>query len=437
MKNRRIVTALGGTVVIGVVGTALMLQMLGSGASGLAVAAQDNNSAKTPPTRVEVMKPVRQPLTRMLRMPATLMPGEKADLFAKVSGYVSTLAVDIGSRVKKGDTLLVIDIPEMADELRQAQAVLAARRAKVDAFKAKVVQAESMIATAHAEVQRYAAEQELWRITVDRKRQLRDEHAISEQDFDEVNSESLVAQAKLRIAEANVESARAQKQSVNADVAVARSDVAVEEAKLARLRTLFRYATIRAPFDGVITDRLVDPGAFVRSAAEVVTTPLLTIANVSYIRLVLEIPESDVLFVQIGTEVEINVKALGSDPITASVTRTAVALKANTRTMRVEVDLDNTDGRFAPGMYAQVNIKLEFKQHALVIPAKALRVRGRQISVLVADGAVAKAIPIKIGYDDGILVEVLEGLRGDERIITSASNIVAPGTPVAPVLTGS
>jgi RND family efflux transporter MFP subunit len=434
--NRKLFTIIFSAAAIGIITVVMVMRMTGSGWSGEARAASATGAEETAavePVRVEVTQPVRRALSRLLRMPATLAPGETADLFAKTSGYVATIAVDIGSPVEKGEQLLTIDVPEMTDELHQAQAVLAARRAKVEALAAKAVQAESMTATARAEVQRYTAEHDLWKITLQRKRQLLEERAIPLQDFDEAKSRLAVVEAQVRIAKARVGSAEAEKQAVDADVSVARSEVAVAEARVARLETLMQYRTIRAPFDGVITDRFVDPGAFVRSAADGITTPLLTIANTSYIRLVLEIPESDTPFVVVGTEVEVDVKALGGNVVTAFVTRTAMALKTSTRTMRVEVDLDNKDGRFAPGMYAQVAVKLESKEQALIIPSKAIRVRGRDVSVLVADGTVVKSLPVEIGYDDGIWAEVISGLSGDEQIIVSATSAVAPGAPVKAV----
>ena len=197
------------------------------------------------------------------------------------------------------------------------------------------------------------------------------------------------------------------------------------------------YATIRAPFDGVITDRLVDPGAFVRSAAEGVTRPLLTISKIDRLRLALEIPETDTPFVRIGTPVSIDVKALHTEPIKATITRTAVAIKPETRTMRAEVDLPNADGKLAPGMYAQVTINLESKEQAMVIPSKAIRVKGRNLFVLVDDAGIVQSRDISIGYDDGIWVEVLTGLTDDERIITSAGSDIAPGSPIKASLVAS
>ena len=434
--NRRTMVTVSGTVGLAALTLALVTQMLISDRAGQAFAAEDNvasGQTATDPVRVETVRAARQALTRTLRMPATLVPYESADLYAKTSGYVKAVNVDIGSRVKRGEPLLTIDVPEMMDDLNQAKAVLSAKQAKVRALESKVTQAEAMIVTAQAEVGRYVAEEALARLTHERQEALRRESAISAQVFDEVQSRVVVAKAQLTIAKAKISGATAQRQADEADVAVAKAEVAVQQAAIDRLETLMNYATIRAPFDGVITSRNVDPGAFVRSAADGATTPLLAIAKVDRLRLVLEIPESDAASVTVGTALEIEVKAVGGSPMQATVTRTAGALKATTRTMRAEVDLNNADGRLAPGMYARVVVTLQTQAAALVIPSRAIRQRGRESSVLVSREGVARSVPIQIGYDDGIVAEVVKGLDGDEQIIVSATSVVAPGTPVEPV----
>lgn len=385
-------------------------------AEGTAPTAESTDERAVP---VQVVQPVRRTVTRSLQIPATFLADEAADLYAKTSGYVSAVMVDIGDRVHNGDALLTLDVPEMADRYREAEALLAAR-------EAKIVQAEALAGIARAEVERSEAEHTLSHLNHERMVTLREGNAIPQQGLDEAKSKLAVADAQSKIARAKVA-------SMEADVQVARSEVAMAEATLGRLRTLMDYATIRAPFDGVITGRMVDPGAFVRSAAEGVTTPLLTLATADRLRLVLEIPESDAPFVRMDTEVRINVKALGTQTITAPVSRTAWALKTNTRTMRAEVDLENKEGRLAPGMYAQATVMLESRQAALMIPSKAIRVRGRDLSVLVANNTTVEAVPVKAGYDDGIWIEIVEGLRGDEQIIVAADSTVAPGAKVSPV----
>lgn len=416
---------------------AVLVTVILFGAASAPHRALAQQSAKARAVSVEVVKPTTRALVRELKMPATLVADEQVDLFSKASGYVAKINVDIGSRVKKGELLVGISIPEMADDLRQTEAVLKAKKAKVRALEAKSVQAQRMVETARAQVRRYAAQHELDTINLKRGQELRKGDAITEQALDEARIAMAISEAQQHIAEAQVAGAEAEKQAVDADVEVARSDVMVAQAGQSRLKTLMEYASIRAPFDGVITIRGVDHGTFVRSAAEGTTMPLLRIAKTDVIRVVLEIPESDSQFVHIGTQVEIYVKALGEDPFPGTVSRTAGALKPETRTMRTEVDIDNRQGRFSPGMYAQVVVKLEFKAQAMMIPSKAIRVQGKDTIVLVSANGVVKSKPVEVGYDDGIWAEILSGLDGGDLVITTTSGAVAPGAAVDPVTAGS
>lgn len=436
--NRKMWAPIIGAVFVVGASMAVLLPMLGAENSARAQATGKSTASQPQgeSVRVEVVRPEHRLFEQVLEIPASIEPGEVARVFAKTSGYVLSLNVDIGSRVDKNDVLLEIDVPEMMDELKQAQAVLAARKANVTALRAKVTQAQAMIAMARAEIQRSEAELSLGRISAYRKRQLFNERAIPQQDLDEATSRLAVMEAEVQIANANVQAAEAQKAAVKADVAVAQSQVAVEEARISRLGTLRSYATIRAPFDGIITERHVDPGAFVRSAAEGATAPLLTIVRVDYVRLVMYVPESDASHVNVGTVIEAQCKHLGSEQLKATITRTAMALRESTRTMRVEADIDNADGRLMPGMYVRASVLLKSEAQAMMIPSKAVRVRGSEISVLVAEGTIARAKPITLGYDDGIWAEVKSGLSGDEQIIVAASGVVAPGAPVVAVQAG-
>lgn len=387
--------------------------------------------------RVEVVKPERRSLAQSLHLPGTLAAGERVDLFAKTSGYIGEVLVDIGSRVKKHDKLVVLDIPEMTDTLRQAEAVLESTRAKVGAMEAKASHAQSMITTAEAAVTQFQAELDLSRNTVRRKKELLEAKAIPDQDYDEAQTRLAVVEAQIQNAQAHVESTKADKQSADADVEVAKARVAVEQANVARLRTLMEYSTIRAPFDGVVTARMVDPGDFVRSATQGDARSLVTVVNDGFIRLVIEVPESDVPFVHVGTKLEVQSDALGKEPMLTEVVRTAGALKEQTRTMRVEAQIDNSNHVIIPGLYARVAVHFDTKQQAMMIPSKAVRAKGKEISVLVAEGGVARAKPITLGYDDGIWAEVRSGLTGDEQVIVAAAGAVVDGAAVKAIVSGS
>ena len=382
---------------------------------------------------VGVATPAPGAFSRRLDIPASLEPWEAADLYAKVSGYVSVVKVDIGSVVSAGDPLIEIAVPEMAEELNMAQATVAAEEARIDAFKAESVAARLRMDSARAQLTRARAEAELHRITLRRSQELFDAKAIPEQALDEARSREAIAAASVLIGEANVAAAEGEIAEAAANVRVAEAEAAVDRAKVAELRTLMEYAVITAPFDGVISERFVDQGAFVRSAAEGTTTPLLCIVSTGRLRLTIDIPETSVSAIEVGTDVEVVIPAVGGASVQASISRTAYALDPATRTMRVEVDMDDQDGRLQPGMYAKVAILIDGTPGVLTVPSASIRVRGDETYVLIVTDGVAVEAPVTIGYDDGLRAEIVEGLRGDEHVIVTATSAVAPGVRVEPV----
>jgi multidrug efflux pump subunit AcrA (membrane-fusion protein) len=428
--RRNTLTAITGTLVVGALTAAALVNITRADAGAATNAAKKpEESSAGQAITVEVQEPDKRTLNRLLRMPATLRADEQVDLYAKTSGYISAVKVDIGSRVRKGDVLIEIDVPEMHDELRQAEAQVQARRARLEAARAQADQAELMIGAAEAEQHRVATERDLRRITEERMTRLHAEKAIPDQALDEAKGALVTAAAALTVAEAKVAQARGDKQAADAEIEVAEADLALTEASLDRVRTLMAYATIEAPFTGVITRRRVDHGAFVRSAAEGETRPLLTLVRDDVIRLTLDVPESDVPSVHIGTPVDVYVKTLERHA-QAKVARTARALDPGTRTMQTEVDIENPGHELLPGMYAQVTVQLEARADAMIVPSKAIRVRGRDLFVLVAADGIARSAPIELGYDDGIQAEILSGLKGGERVIIASKGVVTADTPI-------
>ncbi len=399
-------------------------------ASNIAIAQDASQTSGGKATSVEVRNPTRRAMSRELRVPASIVADEQVDMFAKTSGYVSEVQVDIGSQVKAGDVLVRIDVPEMTDELRQAEAVVQAKKANVAALKEKANQVGRKVDIAKAQGKRHDAELDLERINLARQQELRSGNAIPEQKLDEAKIAHAIAEAQAQIGRAEIAGAEAEQQAVLADVQVADADQMVAQAKLAKLQTLMEYASIKAPFDGVITHRGVDRGAFVRSASEGMATSLLQIAKVDRLRAVLDIPEIDIPYVRVGTAVQLEVNAMGDKVLASQIVRTARALRPSTRTMRAEVDLDNRDGRLAPGMYARAAVSLETKSQALMIPSKALQGSGDEKFVFVSANGKAEVKPIHIGYDDGIWVEVLDGVSEADLVITASSGALTAGMPV-------
>ncbi len=382
---------------------------------------------------VAVTRPVEQSLSRDLEIPATLVAYHTADLYAKVSGYVAAVSVDIGDTVKAGDPLVELDIPEMAEELREAEAMLAAKQAKVRALKAQATTARLGVDSAAAQLNQALSEMQLEQSTRTRMEELFEAEVIPEQQLDEARSEAAVTEALLQIAEAEVARAEGDIAAAEANVAVGRAEVAVAEARIAHLQALMQYTVLRAPYDGVITRRFIDPGAFVRSAADGTTTPLLAIASRGRIRLTMDVPEPAVPNVRRGTRIQLTIPALGTNTLSVTVSRTAWSLNPDTRTMRVEADLDDRGGTLQPGMYARARIHIE-AESALTVPSAAIRVRAGETYLLVVRNGLAVEAPVTVGYDNGIRAAILDGLAGDELVITSATSAVAAGVSVTPVL---
>jgi multidrug resistance efflux pump len=326
--------------------------------------------------------------------------------------------------------LLRLNVPEMADELRSFRATLQTRRAELAAARAKLAHAEQTEPRATAEVHRAEADAILKRATARRKEELRREHAIPQQELDEARAALAMAEGTLAVARARLAEMEPERQVLQAAIGVAEGGVAAAEASLTRLETLARYATVIAPFDGVVTERLVDPGAFVRSAGDGGVTPVLRLANLDQLRLVVDVAEPDVRFVRTGTIAEMD--RGGEQEARAAVSRVASSLRPDTRTMRAEIDIENTDRRLVPGAYVKVRLALVSRPNAMMVPAKAIRsaAGGARMFVLVDRGGVAAEATVHLGYNDGAWTEILSGLDDSERVIVLAGSGVAAGTPV-------
>jgi len=317
--------------------------------------------------------------------PAQVEPYERAEIYAKASGFAATVHVDIGDVVKKGQVLAELSIPEMTQEhlqkqalleqaqaaIRQAESRVTSAKAKVVAAKANVAAAESKVAAANAQLEKHKAniafaQSELSRIT-----SLVSSRAVNVAMQDEKEQKLRAAKAGLSEAEAEVLSAQAHTQAVasgihvaeadlkqtEADLAYARSQRKVAEAALAQTVALMEYATIKAPFDGRISHRGIDTGDFVISAASSKTmgASLFTLNRVDRLRIVFDIPESSCNRCQIGQKVELKVDSVKEKTFTGEIKRTAGVLDPRTRTLRVEAEVDD-HSQLRPGMYGTVSV---------------------------------------------------------------------------------
>src|SRR5439155_11520670 len=211
----------------------------------------------------------------------------------------------------------------------------------------------------------------------------------------------------------------------NPDV-IAKQDVDLAEAAyigakhaLEQLAAMLDYTKVRAPYNGIITARFVDPGALLQAATSSATqaVPLLTIMDTSVLRIYVNVPQEDAQYVKKGTAVAIVLKDVGGKTLEAAVTRSTMSLDPDTRTMLVEIDVPNPGGPLVPGMFAEVILTLRQHREALVIPPAALLSDNSDRAVFVVDQGVARKVPVKTDIDDGVWVEVTSGLTGSEDVV--------------------
>jgi RND family efflux transporter MFP subunit len=333
-----------------------------------------HNEPPPPSPIVQTVHPKRADLAHKLDTNATLEAFESADLYPKVSGYLSSVNVDIGDHVKAGQVLAVISIPELEKELAEAKAQLEAKRADLG----------------------------LEEVTLKRQQTLFKARGITEQAFDEAKSKMAVASAQVELAAATAE----------------------------KIKTMLGYTQIVAPFDGVLARRQVNRGDFVQSASGGRTTPLFTVQRIDTIRVFCEVPESDVARLHVGDSATVRPYGLDGKALIGTVARVALRLDPETRNMRTEIDLPNADDTLYPGMYAQVTLETNKHPNVLTIPAAAVGAdqTGKFVYV-VQEGKIGR-LPIKTGLNEGGLVEIVDGLTEGADVVASAKGAPAPGTAV-------
>jgi len=423
--------------------------------AGCAKPTVDASRAPSGPARVPVLTVERVDVTDTVTVPATVRAIESADLFAKVGGHVASVDTDIGYQVTRGQVLATLSIPEMHEEFEEARARVEFARARVAQARAAVTEADAGVAAADAALARvrarrgeFEAEVDLRRTEFARWTDLAGENpSIERRKVDEARYRLAVAEAGLKrldadraVGEAARREARARQDRAEADTGAAEANVGVEEASARRIEALLGYGEIRAPFDGTITARHVDAGAFVMPAtSNSAAMPLLRIARVDRVRVIADVPMDAVG--RIDREDPVALRAILPLPgrsFQGTVTRLAEALDEGSRRMRLEVDFDNpkgADGRRAlrPGYYGRLTLTLETFRDAPVVPASAIVVRDDERYVIVVQGGVARERPVETGWQDGERVLIRAGLEGGETVVATGGNRLRDGQPVEPV----
>jgi len=377
-------------------------------------------------------------LHRETTQPAQIEPYERTKIVAKASGYASDVRVDIGDRVREGDVLTTLWIPEMEQQRMQriasvedAQAAVEQARAHVASADASIGAAEASLVETSASLAMHEANTALRQSEYDRVVSLVEQRAVTETLLDEKthalrSAEAAVAaaQAAVRTAEADVEVARAAKAQAEADANRAEAQLNIARANLRHTEILMEYAQVKAPYDGLITERQVDTGDFVRSAGTAPDMQLYTIVRDDRLRVVFDIPESQASQVKIGQPVELVVDGLKGRRFEGTVSRTSGVLDPRTRTLRAEVDIDSTGTSLRPGMYGMATLTLADSRQALLIPVEAVAHESGQPFVHLRQGDRWVRRPVELGFVGRHSVEVLSGLRQGDFISPSG-----PATP--------
>jgi RND family efflux transporter MFP subunit len=310
--------------------------------------------------------------------------------------------VDIGDRVTAGQTLAEIEAPELAQQIRQANAA-------IDQANQQVQQAEAAVAQGRANMN-------LARVTRDRYATLASQGVVSRQEKDTYD-------AQFEAQQANV-------QALEKAIGAAKSNAAAAEANLARLNELLGYQAVKAPFAGVITVRNIDTGALVNEG----NTLLFRIAQTGQLRTYVNVPQSEADEVRPGLRATLSILDLNGRKFSGVIARTANALDPASRTLLTEIHIDNAGGLLLPGMYAQVDLAVPRRNPPLMIAADTLVVRadGPQVAVVKPDGVVHYS-RVELGRDLGDRIEALSGVKEGDRLAVNPSDVVREGARVKPV----
>lgn len=373
---------------------AVIIVALASGCSS-ANKAQAENASEAPPAAV--VKVARRDISSKLEIASEFLPFQEIDVYAKVSGYIQKLYVDWGTHVRQGQLLAVLEIPELEQQIQQDQAA-------VDRAKEELNRAQSAYAVAHITYQRL--------LDVQKTRP----ELVAQQDID-------VSQGK------DLES--------NAAVSSAQQALLAAKATLEKDKTLYAYARMTAPFDGVVTQMYAYTGALLPAgtSSNIGNSALCHLSQNDLLRLVIPVPERAVPDIHLGETVAVNVSALNR-MFDGKIVRFADQIDLGTRTMHTEVSVPNPKYQLVPGMYASVQIPLHTETDALVVPIQAVRTSGNgvgTVSLLDRTNRIEQR-EVKLGLESANDYEVLSGLNEGDSVIFGEQSQFKVGEVVSPKL---
>jgi multidrug efflux pump subunit AcrA (membrane-fusion protein) len=329
---------------------------------------------------VRVVHPEKKDVRRRIERPGyNIEADERTPLYAKIPGYVLKWSFDIGDTVHKGDILAELSIPEMHVELQQKEAALRQAGSEIKQADAAVLRAQFELERAKAQYGRLAG----------------------------AGRSGILGKDEVEEYRLGFEAAQAALAKAQADVDVAKARLKVSEADRDHVQTLLQYTKIRAPYDGLVTRRGVNTGDFVQPPAAGKGEPLFVVERIKPVRVFINIPDTDAVWVRDGDATLLRVQSLGGQQFKGTVTRTAKSLNPQNRTLRTEVDLPNAAGKLLPGMFVNATIIAEHK-NVWALPITAIVAQGEHtVCYLVENGKAVRTL-LQVGLRGDDLVEVLK-----------------------------
>jgi RND family efflux transporter MFP subunit len=359
-----------------------------------------------------VVLAIRAPLENVITLTGEFRPFQQVDVHAKVAGYIRHIFVDVGDKVRVGQELAVLEVPEL--------------NAQVEGAKSDIGRSQDAIRRAQSEIERAESTHTAYHAAYTRLKQASEERPglVAEQELDD-------SMAKDKETEAQINSARAA-------LAESQNQLGMAQATLDRLSALQAYSHITAPFAGVVTKRYVDTGALISAgtSSETQSQPVVQLAEWSLFRLEIPVPESAVPMIHLGSIVQVHVLDLNRD-FQGRVSRFADALNDETRTMHTEIDVENPQDTLTAGMYAEVKLTLQGKQDALTVPVQAVVQEGNEHDhyvLIVDDQNRVQKRNVDLGEQTSTTVEIVNGISEQDRVISAGQSNYAIGEVVTPKL---
>ncbi len=367
-------------------------------------------AASLDPPTIAVAQAALTDLSNGLVLTGEFVPFQEVDVMAKVSGYVKKINVDLGDKVQAGQQLAVLEVPEMQEDIMRGAATIDRSSAEVARARNELQRAESTHQFVHLAYTRLAE--------VDKTKP----GLVAQQEIDDAHGKDLAAEAQVDSAKSALISSEQQ--------------VRVSKAEQGRSKAMFDYAVVSAPFAGVVTKRYANLGSMIQAGTSSSTQamPVIRLSQNTLLRLLLPVPESVVARIKVGQQVDVRVPS-ANRTFPGKVARLEGRVDVATRTMTTEVDVQNPTLALVPGMYAEVDLKLEQRDNVLAIPITAIERTGKSTTVYRVAGNGIEIQPVVLGLETATRAEVKSGLRDGDLVVIGNRSTLHAGQQVKPKIT--